>query len=74
MSTTGKFWEKPNRSKPPYVTVTKGMRGYFAVLVDDNDQEPIMSGVGSYADEAGAIDEAQTWARAEELEYRGSTT
>jgi hypothetical protein len=75
----------PVISKPaPYVTITSGMRGYFAVLMWWNDEgddgvklpagqgfwEPWQSGIGSYRNEAGAILEARQWAQAEGLEYR----
>lgn len=57
---------------PHYVTTTKGMRGWFAVLVDPTDglHEPVQTGIGSYGDREGAIDEARDWAVAEALEYR----
>lgn len=47
------------------VGVTHGLRGYFAFLFDD--QGPIQSGPGSYADPAGAWQEAREWAQAEGL-------
>lgn len=59
----------------PYVTITQGLRGHFAVLMYWNDEpgagfwEPWQSGIGSYRDAEGAAKEAQEWADAEGLEY-----
>lgn len=59
--------------KPEYwIEVTKGMRGWFAVLVWDGMgfPEPWESGFGSYATKEEAAVEAQQWAEAEGVEYR----
>ena len=55
-----------------YVTTTSGMRGWFAVLIDDSDgfPEPVNTGIGSYDDREGAVVEAKTWAEAEGIPYR----
>lgn len=55
-----------------YVTVTYGMRGWFAVLIDDSDgfPEPVNSGIGSHKTSELAAREGQEWARAERLEFR----
>ncbi|WP_316207472.1 hypothetical protein [Bradyrhizobium sp. SZCCHNR3118] len=55
-----------------YVTVTSGMRGFFAVLIDESAgfPEPVQTGMGSYQTAAGAAIEAKDWARAEGLEFR----
>jgi hypothetical protein len=55
-----------------YVTVTSGMRGYFAVLIDESEgfPEPVNTGNGSYKTADGAAVEVQDWARAEGIEYR----
>lgn len=60
-----------------WVEITKGMRGYFAVLVGKYKSpkygefiEPIRSGIGSYDSYAAAIPEAKDWARAEEVEFK----
>jgi hypothetical protein len=58
----------------PYVTITRGMRGYFAVLLSWNHEyggfyEPFNTGVGSYKTAAQAEPEAKDWAIAEEVEY-----
>lgn len=63
------------KTHPSYVTVTHGLRGYFAVLVWWNPDlggfyEPYDSGVGSYATEAEAIPEALDWADAEGIEFQ----
>lgn len=64
---------EPKPSKPLYVTTTYGMRGWFAVLIDESDgfPEPVQTGCGSYSTQAGAEIEARDWARAEGIEYRG---
>jgi hypothetical protein len=67
-------------STRPYVTVTQGLRGHFAVLMYWNDEDAhgtgpgfwdvFQSGIGSYNDRAGAAREAREWADAEGLECR----
>lgn len=52
-----------------YVTVTSGLRGYFAVLIVDD--EPWQTGVGSYRTEVEAVPEAESWAKAEDVPYVG---
>lgn len=60
----------------PYVTVTSGMRGWFAVLMTWNENdgdgfyEPEQTGVGSYASSELASREAKSWAEDEGVEYR----
>lgn len=39
--------------------ITSGIRGFFAVLYDADG--PIQTGIGSYENEQGAIDEALSW-------------
>lgn len=51
-----------------YVTITSGLRGYFAVLVVDD--EPWETGLGSYKTAEDAVPEAKSWAEAEEIPYR----
>lgn len=61
---------KPNN---PYITTTQGMSGHFAVMIhthEDDFPEPWESGIGRYATEDEAIQEAKEWAEAEELEYK----
>lgn len=57
-----------------YVTITSGMRGFFAILMhwDDEGQcwEPWNSGPGSYRSSEEAAAEARAWADAEGLEFR----
>lgn len=63
---------------PPFVTITHGMRGYFAVLMtwseypdcDEGFYEPWNSGFGSYKAYAEAVPEARQWAEAEECELK----
>ncbi len=59
----------------PYVTVTHGMSGYFAVMLWWNPEtggfyEPWNTGVGRYPTRAEAETEAAQWAEAEGVEYR----
>lgn len=65
-------------AKPkPFMTTTQGMSAWFAVKYWWNDKdipgmgfwEPWDTGIGRYADEARAIEEAQDWAESEGLEY-----
>lgn len=61
--------------KKPYITITHGMRGYFAVMMAWNDDlggfwEPYNTGIGSYESREDAIPEAKSWARSEELEFK----
>lgn len=55
-----------------YITTTHGMRGFFAVMIDDSDgfPDPFMTGHGSYKNSEDAKKEAKDWAKAEEMEYR----
>jgi hypothetical protein len=63
----------PSEDHTSFVTVTYGMRGYFAVLMWWNDQdgdgfwEPWQTGIGSYKTAERAWIEARQWAEAEEL-------
>lgn len=56
-----------------YVTVTHGISGWFAVLMEWNDKletyEPYTTGYGRYETKEEAEIEAQDWAAAEELPY-----
>jgi hypothetical protein len=57
-----------NEDRAPFVTVTSGMRGYFAVLMtcaEDGYWEPEQTGIGSYRTPDEAWREAQDWAVAE---------
>ena len=47
------------------IGITKGMRGYFAVMYDEDG--PIQSGIGSYATHDEAISESREWDIAEEI-------
>ena len=56
-----------------YVCVTKGLRGYFAVLVEefpDGFMEPIQTGFGSYDTVEEAKVEAMVWAKAEDILFK----
>lgn len=57
----------------PYITITSGMRGYFAVMVWWNPEgfwEPWQTGFGSYKNKLDAIPEAKDWAKLEEIEFK----
>ncbi len=54
----------------PYITITQGIRGYFAVHMWWNPErfwEPWQSGFGSYRTPEAAMIEAEIWAKAEGL-------
>ena len=58
-----------------YMTVTHGMRGYFAVLLWWNRDyggfwEPWNTGIGSYDSAQKAEQEARQWAEEEGVEFR----
>lgn len=61
-------------SKAPYVTITHGMRGYFAVLLSWDEEcgfhTPWNSGMSSGAHPREVEAEARDWAEAEECELR----
>jgi hypothetical protein len=65
-----------------FVTTTQGMSGWFAVQYWWNDQEPDIggfwepwdTGMGRYATESEAIQEAQMWANGLGLEYKARDT
>ncbi len=56
-----------------YITVTKGMAGWFAVHMEWNDEleiyEPYTTGFGRYETKEEAEIEAKDWAEAEEMPY-----
>lgn len=60
---------------PQYITVTRGLSGYFAVHIHTNTldgiayQEPWNSGIGRYAKYAEAEREGREWAEGEGLEF-----
>jgi hypothetical protein len=52
----------------PFVTVTSGMRGYFAILMfwdEDGFWDVWQSGIGSYRTAEEARKDAREWAHAE---------
>jgi hypothetical protein len=61
----------------PYITVTQGMSGYFAVLLWWNPDmggfyEPWDTGIGRYGSREEAAVEGRQWAEAEELRFLAS--
>ena len=61
-------------SKESFITVTKGMSGYFAVMFCWNSElggfwEPWTTGIGRYATQQEAIEEGIDWAEMQELEF-----
>ncbi|WEL95580.1 hypothetical protein [Xanthomonas phage vB_XooS_NR08] len=66
--------EMADNEHPDYVTVTSGMRGYFAVYLKWNPEhggfyEPWNTGE-TCRNHAEAVADAKAWAQAEEVEYR----
>lgn len=64
-----------NAKPKPFITTTQGMSGFFAVMYWWNPDmggfwEPYETGFGRYSDEARAIEEAETWAENEQLDYQ----
>lgn len=61
-----------------YITVTKGMSGWFAVQLWWNEEDPELGGFwepydvgfGRYATREEAVKEGQAWAADEGLEFR----
>ena len=57
----------------PYITVTQGLAGYFAVKIwlnpDGRFEEPYDTGDGRYALQLDAISEARDWAELEGLRF-----
>lgn len=70
----------PEHEHEPYVTVTNGIRGFYAVLVvwwcdEDDDSLPGFydahaTGFGSYATEQAAVPEAVAWAQSEGVTFK----
>ena len=60
----------------PYITVTSGLRGYFAVLVTWDEEcgyVPWCTSPFSHDTPSGAEDDAAEWAAAEGIEYLPSS-
>ena len=62
-------------TKAPYITVTHGMSGYFAVLLTWNPDlggfyEPEQTGMGRYRSADVAAEEGRDWAAVEGIEFR----
>lgn len=60
---------------PPYITISQGMAGWFAVMLAWNPDmggfyEPWETGVGRYDTPESAAHEGVEWAEAEGVEYR----
>lgn len=60
----------------PYITITSGMSGYFAVMIWWNPalggfEEPFQTGVGRYKSLRDAVREAKSWSKDEGLPYYG---
>lgn len=59
----------------PYITVTMGMSGHFAVMIWWNPElggfeEPWDTGIGRYSKIEKAIAEAKSWAKDEDIDFR----
>ena len=65
-----------NEPKRPFITITYGISGYFAILVswyeDENDGmwDITQSGIGRYEKKEDAEREGREWAEAEEIEFK----
>lgn len=72
--TNGKVQRKEgNRMEKYYITVTSGMRGYFAVMIGVDKSgfsEPIQTSPVTCRSHEEAVFDAKSWARSEELEYK----
>lgn len=58
--------------KKPYITITHGLRGYYAVHLywnGDGFWEPWATGTGSYATQEEAEPEARRWALDEDVDF-----
>lgn len=63
----------PAATTERFVTVTYGLRGYFAVLMwwnPDGFWEPWQSGIGSYVTAEDAAKEGREWAEAEGVKFK----
>lgn len=63
----------PDVVDKPYIGVTQGRAGWFAVLYSadaEGEYEPEQTGVGRFATRDEAVEEAETWADNEERELR----
>ena len=64
-----------NSEHPPYITVTRGMSGWFAMEVhyweDDKGgfYEPYQTGIGRYKTREEAVEEGLAWAEAEGIKF-----
>ncbi len=60
-------------NKQPFITITEGMSGYFAVCMgwctEREEWEPLQTGFGRYETREEAEIEAKGWSEAEELAY-----
>jgi hypothetical protein len=59
-----------SKAHEPYITVSHGIGGHFAVLMLRNPDgffEPWVTGGTYYPTRDGAVEEAKVWAEAEEL-------
>jgi hypothetical protein len=61
--------------KTPFISVTWGIRGFFAVLLGWNARaqiwEPLQTGIGSYKTKEDAWKEAHSWSRADGYRLEG---
>jgi hypothetical protein len=63
---------KPHKIINRYITVTSGMRGYFAVMITDEDgfEQPDRTSPFSSQDKDEAIEDAKEWAKSECLSFK----
>jgi hypothetical protein len=68
--------EAKAQSKKPYMTISKGMAGYFCVIIHYNYEygapfsEPLESGSGRYTTKAEAEAEGREWAKELGIDYK----
>lgn len=71
-----------NTDRTPFITTYKSMGGWKAVHIWWNSEylpegqgfwEPMQTGVGAYATEAEAIEEAKAWSKSAEIRYVART-
>lgn len=65
-------------SRKPFITVTRGLRGWFAVQMYWEREyggfwDVWQSGIGSYETPEGAAQEGRQWAEAEGIEFSDAT-
>lgn len=64
------------KDRKPYITITSGISGYFAICVAWYDDENggmwdiALTGIGRYKEKVDAEREGKEWAEADELQFK----